>query len=100
MNLLAQVCAGDRFVIFAENFSINLQAVCERLSWRVAVEACFNDLEKRTGAAQFQAAHEAQCARVTRKLRAQKRLHSARQPGLIFILAYLGDRWLRRVLDS
>ena len=83
---------GDRFVIFAENFSINLQAIRERLSWRVAVEACFNDLEKRARAAQFSAAREAQCARVTRKLRAQKRLHSACQPGLLFILAHLGDR--------
>ena len=64
VDLLAHVCAGDRFVIFAENFSINLQAIRERLSWRVAVEACFNDLEKRAGAAQLSAAREAQCARV------------------------------------
>ena len=53
------------FVIFAENFSVNLQAIRERLSWGVAVEACFNDLEKRAGAAQLRAAREAQCSRVT-----------------------------------
>ena len=78
MDWLAQMCACDWFIIFAKKFAINFQAVGERLGWRVAVEARFNDLEKRARPAEFPVARKPQRCGIARKFRAQKRLYSTR----------------------
>ena len=78
MDWLAQMCACDWFIIFAKKFPINFQAVGERLGWRVAVEARFNDLEKRARPAEFPVARKPQRCGIARKFRAQKRLYSTR----------------------
>src|SRR6516225_6664690 len=76
MDRLAKMRACERFIVFARKFAINLQAIGEHVGWRVAVEARFNDLEKRAWASQFPVARESQRSGIARKFRAQERLYS------------------------
>src|SRR5215472_7955180 len=98
LDHLTETRTCDELIILSENFSIDFQTIRKRLTWHLPIKPGFDDLRKCARAAQFSIACEAQCSRITRNFRTQKRFRSAGQPIFSFVLAYFGDRELWRVL--